>query len=338
MRTISRYTISLFIMAIALVVAQAQGINTLQGRVILPDGTQPKAPVRVTLTYSGRRVYETFTDLSGRYSFSGIGKGTYQVTAAGDGQSFEDTSVSAEISVFGGSPQHFSQDIQLRPIQGKTTARAAVVNAFSQDVPKGAREKFERARQLASEGKNEPAMVQLQEAVKIFPQFFDAHLMIGNQLIQAGRLDEAIPPLDRAREIDPNDPRVYQSFGLLMMKQRKYPIAVAIFEEAARLNPLDAMNPLMRASALVYQASYLEPEKSFERKGLLTQAEAAIAKASELSEGKLKPDALMMALFYELKGTPLKAAEELEDYLKRNPTAKNAEAIKSEIVRLKASH
>jgi tetratricopeptide (TPR) repeat protein len=327
---------SLFIF-VSVVVAHGQGQNSLQGRVISPDGNQPVSPVKVTLTFSGRRVFETFSDLSGRYSFSGLVRGTYQLTAEGDGQTFETTSVSFQLSQFGSSGQLFTQDIQLRAIRGKSgVARVGVVNAFTQDVPKSARDKFERAQKLASEGKGEMVLAQLQDAVKVFPQYFEAHLMIGNHLIQAGRLDEAIPPLDRAREINPNDERVYQSFGLLMMKQRKYPIAVAIFEEAARLNPTNPLNPLMRASALIYQASYVDPANVTQRNGLLNQAELALTQASGLSDKKLKLDPLTSAMFYELKGKPSRAADELEDYLRKTPTAKNVEAIKNEISRLKS--
>jgi cytochrome c-type biogenesis protein CcmH/NrfG len=111
---------------------------------------------------------------------------------------------------------------------------------------------------------------------------------------------------------------------------------VAIFEEAARLNPANPLNPLMRATALIYQASLVDPQSVVEQTDLLNQADLSLAKASELSERKMKPDALTLAIFYEMKGQPGRAAEELEDYLKKNPAAKNAEAIKNEISRLRS--
>lgn len=337
MRSIRLTIVASLLLLCSTLTTNGQGANSLQGRVIAPDGSQPTTPVKVTLTFNGRRMYETFTDLSGRYSFTGLVRGSYQVIAEGDGQTFETTTTHAEISAFGAAGTLFTQDIQLRRI--RTTpgmARTGVINAFSQDVPKSAREKFDRAQKLAAEGKGELVMAQLQDAVRVFPQFFEAHLMIGNQLIQAGRLDEAISPLDRAREINPKDERVYQSFGLVLMKQRKYPIAVAIFEEAARLNPTNPLNPLMRASALIYQASYVDAEEVSQRADLLNQADLSLSKASELSDKKMKPDPLTLATFYDLKGQPSKAAEELEEYLKRNPATKNSEAIKNEIARLRS--
>src|SRR5258705_5238374 len=90
-------TVVIFLVTSALMVA-AQGVHTLQGRVVTPNGTQPTNPVKITLTFNGRRIYETFTDLSGRFSFAGIGAGTYQLTAEGDGQSFVTTSAVAQVS------------------------------------------------------------------------------------------------------------------------------------------------------------------------------------------------------------------------------------------------
>jgi tetratricopeptide (TPR) repeat protein len=279
---------------------------------------------------------ETFTDLSGRFSFPGIGRGTYQITAEGDGQTFETTSVSVEVSGFGGAGQLVSQDIQLRPVRGKPShSPAGVVNAFSQDVPKAAREKLDDARKLAGENKGEAAMAQLQEAIRIFPRYFDAHLMLGNYFLQTGRLDEAIAELDLAREVNPNDERLYQSFGLLLMKQRKYPVAVAIFAEATRLNPTNHVNFLLRASALIYQAATVEAAEHKQQDDLLAQADLALFKAGELSEKRAKIDPLTLAMYYELKGDPSRAANELEDYLKTTPGVKNAEAIQKEIARLR---
>jgi hypothetical protein len=44
---------------------------------------------------------------------------------------------------------------------------------------------------------------------------------------------------------------------------------------------------------------------------------------------------MTMALFYELKGEPEKAATELESYLKKTPQMKNSAAVQNEIKRLR---
>ena len=317
--------------------ALAQGGNVLEGKVVTPSGIQPTTPVRVKLTLNGRAIHETFTDLSGRFTFPGVGRGVYQLTAEGDGVTFETTSVTAEISAFGGGPQSFTQDIQLRPIHQKPAAQLGVVNAFKQDVPAAAKAALDAGLKLAEEGKTEAAIENMRKAVQIFPQYFDGHLQLGNTFLKLDQFNDAIAELDRAREINPNDERAYQSFGLLLMKQRNYAVAVAVFAEAGRLNPSNPMNAVMRATALIHEAAVTDESvpSTEDRAHLLSRAEVAMSQAATLSETKLKPDTMTLALFYELKGEPERAASELESYLKKNPQLKNAAAIQNEIKRLR---
>ena len=59
------------------------------------------------------------------------------------------------------------------------------------------------------------------------------------------------------------------------------------------------------------------------------------SQAANLSENKLKPDSMTLALFYELKGEPERAAAELESYMKKTPQLKNSEPLQNEIKRLR---
>ena len=337
MKTLQRIILSSLITIAFSAVVHAQGGNTLQGRVVTPGGSQPNAPVKVTLTLNGKRIYETFTDLSGRFSFPGIARGTYQLTAEGDGQTFIETSVYAGVSAFGRGQQLFTQDIQLRPIPAKgPQARASVVSSFYQPVPKPARQAFERGLKLGADGNTAAALAQLHEAIRIFPSYFEAHLALGNHFLQAGLFDQAIAELDKAREVNPNDERLYQSFGLVLLQQKNYAMAVAIFAEASRLNSTNPVNVLMRATAQIHQASVTDPAtQSAERKALLRKAEQGLTEAYNLSGQKLTADHLTLALFYELKDEPARAADELEEYLRKAPKT-NPQAIQSEINRLRS--
>ena len=335
--TIRILALSLVSLLVAASLAAAQGTNSLQGKVIAPNGMQPNSAVKVSLTLNGRRIHETFTDLSGRFYFPGLANGTYQLTAEGDGQTFQTTSVYAEVSAFR-SAQLFTQDIQLRALAGKPLRPAGVVDAFTQDVPKAARRAMERAAKLTGELKTEAAVEQLLEAIKIFPQYFEAHLQLGNIFLKAGRLDQAIAELDKAREINPNDARAYQSFGLVLMTQKNYPVAVAVFSEASRLNPADPFNEVMIATALIHQAYALNPSSSDgmnPREYFLNKADLALKHASNLSDNKVRADHLTLAMFYEMKGDQARAAKELEEQLQANPTSRSADDLRNAIKRLR---
>jgi tetratricopeptide (TPR) repeat protein len=172
---------------------------------------------------------------------------------------------------------------------------------------------------------------------KIFPEYFDAHLQLGNTFLKQDQFNERLPSSIWREQINPNDERAYQSFGLLLMKQRNYAVAVAIFAEAARLNPGNPVNAVMRATALIHQAANINASapSTEDQNYLLSRAEMAMGEAARLSDNKLKPDTMTIALFYELKGDPERAAAELESYLRKTPQLKNSAAIQAEIKRLR---
>jgi len=183
--------------------------------------------------------------------------------------------------------------------------------------------------------------MKIQEAIKVFPEYFEAHFQLGNQFLKTGRFAEAISQLDRARQINPNDERVYQSFGLVLMQQKNHAVAVAVFSEAARLNPVNPFNALMRATALIHQAYAIAPSSSdtaaSDRQYILSRAEISLTQAANLSDKKAKADHLTLAMFYEMKGDYTRAAKELEGYLQENPNAKNADSLQTIIKRLRSN-
>jgi hypothetical protein len=87
----------------------------------------------------------------------------------------------------------------------------------------------------------------------------------------------------------------------------------------------------MRATALIHQAAGSSDDRAF----LLSRAEMAMVQAANLSENRLKPDSMTLALFHELKGEPDRAAAELESYVQKNPQLKNSEPLQNEIKRLR---
>src|SRR5438067_13525919 len=98
------WLISCALLFFALASVSAQGVHTLQGKVIAPNGSAPTQPIKVTLTYSARPTYETFTDLGGHFSLTGLSKGTYELTAEGDDATFETTSATPDVAAVVSAP------------------------------------------------------------------------------------------------------------------------------------------------------------------------------------------------------------------------------------------
>lgn len=211
---------------------------------------------------------------------------------------------------------------------------------FTQNVPSTARAIFERAMKMRKAGKTQVAKSLIEEALKLFPGYFDARYALANDLAIAGNLNEAITQLELARKINPNDDRLYQSFGAILIEQKRYALASAAFTEAARLNPANPRYPLMRGVAILYYVSEMDAaktESSDDKAFLLSKAEEALNRASMLSDRKIKIVHFYLGMLYEKKGEPLRAADELELYLRDNPQTNDANTIRATIERLRNS-
>src|SRR5205085_6699241 len=168
--------------------------------------------------------------------------------------------------------------------------------------PKAAQTAYESSLKLSKQGKKEEAVAALQEAIKIFPDYFNAHFVLGSELVKAGKNGEAIAQLDEARRINPKDDRIYELFGLLLMQQGKFAVAAAVFAEASRLSPLDPQYSLMRGMALIEQASatnaFQSKSAENDRLATLNDAETSLNHAYELSGKKLLAVHLQLARVY----------------------------------------
>ncbi len=318
-RALSASACLLLLLCIA---ASAQGVNTLQGKVALPNGTQPRNPVRVTLTFSGRRLFETFTDLAGSFTFSGLTPGTYQLTAEGDGELFETTSVSADVFAFSRAPQSFTQNIQLRLKPGKTLPPPATISAEELDasVPARAREAYQKGIKSAAANKPEQSVKLLQAAVAAHPSFYVAHLALGEQCAKLQRYDEALAAYRKANELKPDRPEPYVGIGVTLVSQQRYAEGIALLRSVVAVDEKLAAPYLSLGYAEMMTGDYRAAEKHLLR--ALELAKPAIAH-------------VYLANVYEQLGAPAEAIGHLQTYLKENPQTPNAEAIRSAIEKLR---
>ena len=300
----------------------AQASHSLQGRVVLPNGSQPPNPVRITLTFSGKRVHETFTDLSGRFFFSGLNRGRYHLIADGDGQTFETTRVDAEVLGFGSAPQTFTQNIQLRLKAGKAIAPAAVtsVEAVDPNAPPRAREAYDKAVKRAEDDRPEQAVKLLQEAIATYPKFFSAHVALGEQYDKLKRYTEAEAAYQKATELKSDGAAAQVGLGVVLVKQKKY---------------AEAIPPLRRSLEIEKQSStpYLFLGLAEMMTGDYQSAEADLLRAYEI--GKPAIAHIYLANLYDLRHEPAKAIMHLQAFLKENPEAPQASQIRGVIEKLR---
>jgi tetratricopeptide (TPR) repeat protein len=296
--------------------------NSLQGKVILPDGTSPPSPVKITLTFNGMRVFETFTDLSGRFNFTGLKRGRYVLIAEGDDRSFETTRTDADISAFGSAPQSFTQNIQLRAKAGSALAAAGTASAEPIDasVPQKAREAYQKALKRGQSGKNDEAVKLLREAIETYPQFYSAHVALGEEFDKLKKYPEAEDAYQKALALKNDAPGAHTGLGILLVKQKKYADAVPHLRRSIELDKKSSPAYLALGLAEMMTGDY-------------PSSETNLLRAYELSKPTIAH--IYLANLYDLQHQPAKAIEQLEAYLNENPESTNRPQICETIDKLK---
>lgn len=322
---------------------QQQQERSIRGRVHNSAGVNAAWIIVRLLTSNSQPVTLAVTSNTGEFLFSNLKETSYLIVVAAPGYQ-----AATEKINFAGRGSSVSAngvrtlEITLRPDSSVATA-ARSRPAFTQNVPKAARDAFERAIKLGKAGRKQVANTMLQEAIRIYPEYFDAHFALGNELMKAGRIADAILELEQASLINPSDDRVYQTFGVLLIKQGKYEVAAAVFAEAARLNPVEPLHPLMRAEALIDFASAIDTSVSESavaaievRNDALNEAERNLNLVQDKSDKQLAAAVhFQLARVYQRRGERERAAAELDQYLLANPTVKNADEIRDVIRKLR---
>jgi Tfp pilus assembly protein PilF len=319
-------------------IAGQQG-NSIRGKVSNSAGkTMSQIMVEIE-TGNGQPVETTVTNNEGDFSFSGLTGTSYIVVIRL--LDYEPVSEHVDFVRTAGADdpgERRTVQITLTPKGGNITIPSNRV-VSGQNVPRAAREALERAIKLAKENKSPEAVTAMKESIKAFPDYFEAHLLLGGEYLKMGRLDDAIAEFEQARKINGKDDRVYRGFGQVLMIQKKYALASQVLGEAARLSPSDPGILLMRGTALIEHAIAINPsaskEAAAERESAFGMAEKSLAQAFELSGKKLAAVHLQLARLYEKKGDRARAADELEKYLKMAPDDKKADAIRAAIKTLR---
>jgi predicted Zn-dependent protease len=317
--------------------AYSQG-HTIRGKIRNSLGTNV-GRISVMLERNGALIDQTVSNNEGDFTFTGLTDTSYTLAISAPDYNPATDSVEFVRSTGADQPgETRTIEITLIAKGGVRPARAGLT--FVQDIPKSARAAFESGIKAARENRVPEAMSAYESAIGIFPDYFDARLVLANELAKQGKFQEAIKHLDEARRVNPNDDRVFDLFARIMMQQRKFAVAARIYAEAARLNPADALYLLAEGTALVEQASSIDASQSKaaadERTFVFTEAEKVLLEALRLNK-QLADVHLQLARVYEKRGERPRAAAELEQYLKKAQNVKNAEAIRQAIKTLRGT-
>jgi tetratricopeptide (TPR) repeat protein len=310
--------------------ASAQG-NMIRGKVRASDGTVINNAIVELRVGGGGMISQAVTRNDGDFTFPNLAVGEYEIAVSLAGYEPE-----VQMARFNDSDRMNFWEVLSVEIIIKPKASAAIGppgTHFAQDVPKPAREAYDKGMAKLREGKSDEGVALLREATANFKDYFDAHFALGREMLRVGKENEALEALERARQINDRQDGVYYMFGLVMLKQQKFAIAEYAFREAVRLNGNNAATRYYHGMALIELSARTSDAKQSAVD--LDNAEKELISAWEMSQKRLNDVYLQRARIYERRGNKEAAARELENYLKAEPVAKNAAAIRTAIARLR---
>lgn len=265
-------------------------------------------------------IQRTKTDSSGLFVFRRLTNGVFQVRIQTYGTDY-----------IGGQTQRvqlertraFEQVDFVLKTKRSTSASSTPGAVFVQEVPEPARKEFEQGVMLLrKKDQRSEALNKLNKAVEIFPSYYDALELLGNEYVKDEKYQEAVPLLTKALEVNK---RAYHSLYSLSVAQynlKQLTEAVDLMRRAISLNP-DSLNANLWFGMLLRYAAKLD------------EAETYLNRADHLAGSKNAEAHWQLALLYNQLKRPKEAADHLEAFLKVQPDSRDAENIKKLIQRLR---
>lgn len=317
--SIFRLVTVIVVLAFAACPALAQQI---QGQVRYANN-QPAFNVPVECAGSNCSGYR-YTDRQGKFRWTfgggagGIsgGTGNYTITVSVPGYRTETRSVT-----FLDVSQSEYMFITLRPdpkALGAPTGPPAVVNA---GAPPAARTELEAGSKAIDEGKAEEGIPHLEKAVSLYPDYLEAHLLLGTAYMDTKQWDKADAALRRALKINPKSAEVHFAISELYREQKKYSEAEKEAQEGLKIDDKSWQG-------------HLTLGRIYADQGNIAKAGPEVGTAL-----KIKPD---LAEGHLLAGNILLKARqaenalvEFEEYLRLDPNGKYAPATKQLVEKIK---
>lgn len=292
-------------------------MGAIRGQIRLADGRLAPMGIAIVLSLrEGGMVAQTQTDSSGKFSFQQVGPAIYRVQVRAPGyRDIETGDLDLNLNLM----QYLNFELQPDPNYPAAPTTAAAMP--TETVPRSAREFFESGQKALENGSDYAKSIEwFNKAIKAYPKYSEAYLLMGLAYRAQHNLDDASAALRKCIEINPNSAPGYTALGEVQNQKQEYVEAEKTLQKAVGLNPDSA--PAQVELARAYWALGRWPE-----------AEPHAAKALTLSPDNAAAH-LVMGNIQLRKRDGQAALQQFREYLKLDPQGAMAPGVRELVGKL----
>jgi len=314
-------------------VAHAQGGSFgFDGRIIVPDPHFDYPPIEIRLLrddFDGRTIAYAYTEGTGAYAFRGLAEGSYYVAVRLNG--YQDVIERVDLTARVG--------FMLRGINIilKPKVPESIVNSTLTRENRQAIDAYGKALNERAKGRFDAAAKLLETAVKLVPEYPDAHIELGEVYLELHRRVDAERELRIAHELSPENLRALLDLGRIYLEEAEVQIANGASQTSIR--PLIA-----RAHDLLSEAAIRNPNSALAgyllgsahfRSSSYDSAESELKRALSLDKGMFQAR-IMLVNVYVVQQKWQNALDTLDKFIVENPSSpyvEEARTIRTSVAR-----
>lgn len=299
------------------------GNASIQGRVMLPSGLMNSSHLKIVLSNTQAPMTTLYSDKNGEFSFKNLLAGIYNVQVYADEALYEP--LTQQIRLKPSEPAYLVLSLRekIGPVAKTSHAKVVSVAEDQGAVPDAARKAFDQARKLIDKGDVDGAIIKLNKAVAIAPDYVTARNSLGVQYLKRKRWPEAAEQFKTILDKNPKYFDARLNFGIVLYEQKRFNDAA---DELAQAVSLDSSQP---AAHLFWGITALEMND-------LIVAERELVKALLLGGERYSNAHYYFAHVYLKTGRRAEAAHEFTLFLKTAPPGDMAEQARALLQQLTA--
>ncbi len=184
------------------------------GQVRVAQSGLPAARVPIRLErFGGGLVDQIDSDSSGRFRFPNLQRGYYRVIVKAPGYRLAQQDADLQV---------LFRAFLVFDLASENGNAVSLIDVIDARAPAEAREELIRGREALSKKSNDEAVGHLQRAIAVYPEFYEAHLLLGTTLMDARDWQKGETAFKRAVELKPGSATAIIFLGEVYWRQKHY--------------------------------------------------------------------------------------------------------------------